>query len=178
MLFRSHAAAVAVCQIDGPNLTPMPDMTGRPVAMHAIASGKVLLASLPERTVLSIARRGLTSYTSRTITDPRALLEELAAVRRRGYALGVGEWDERIAAAAVPVCDARGTVIATVVVWGSSARVNPSTLQNLVNEARDTARQISVRLGWSGEAQRRTGIVPAIKEEDEDELSVDDEAAV
>lgn len=177
-VYDGHAAAVAVCQIDGPNLTPMPDMTGRPVAMHAIAAGKVLLASLPERTVLSIARRGLTSYTSRTITDPRALLEELAAVRRRGYALGVGEWDERIAAAAVPVCDARGTVIATVVVWGSSARVNPSTLQNLVNAARDTARQISVKLGWSGEAQRRTGIVPAIKEEDEDEFSVDDEAAV
>lgn len=60
---------MAICQIDGPNLTPMPDITGRPVAMHAIAAGKVLLASLPERTVLSIARRGLVQYTPRTITD-------------------------------------------------------------------------------------------------------------
>jgi len=100
-VFDGVGAAVAICQIDGPNLTPMPDLTGRPVAMHAIAAGKVLLASLPERTVLAIARRGLAQYTSRTITDPRALLEELALTRRRGYAVAIGEWDERLSAVAV-----------------------------------------------------------------------------
>jgi DNA-binding IclR family transcriptional regulator len=127
-VFDGVAASVAICQIDGPNLTPMPDITGRPIAMHAIASGKVLLASLPERTVLSIARRGLVRYTPRTIIDPRALLEELATIRRRGYAVAIGEWDDRITAAAVPICDARGTVIATVVVWGAATRVTPGTL--------------------------------------------------
>ena len=168
-VFDGVGAAVAICQIDGPNLTPMPDITGRPVAMHAIAAGKVLLASLPERTVLSIARRGLVQYTPRTITDPRALLEELALVRRRGYAVASGEWDERLSAAAVPVCDARGTVIATVVVWGASSRVTAVSLPNLINAARDAARGISRKLGWSGAAQRRTGIVPVLKEGDDDE---------
>ena len=43
-VFDGVGASVAICQIDGPNLTPMPDITGRPVAMHAIAAGKVLLA--------------------------------------------------------------------------------------------------------------------------------------
>jgi DNA-binding IclR family transcriptional regulator len=137
--------------------------------MHAIAAGKVLLASLPERTVLAIARRGLVQYTSRTIIDPRALLEELALVRRRGYAVAIGEWDERLSAAAVPVCDARGSVIATVVVWGASARVNATQLPDLITAARDAARGISHKLGWSGAAQRRTGIVPVLKDEDEDE---------
>ncbi len=173
-VFDGVASAVAICQIDGPNLTPMPDITGRPVAMHAIAAGKVLLASLPERTVLSIARRGLVSYTNRTITDPRALLEELAAVRRRGYALGLGEWDPRISAVGVPVCDARGTVIATVVVWGSSTRVTSTQLPDLVTAAKVAARDISRKLGWSGEG-RRSGIVPIVKNDDEDEELVDDE---
>ena len=168
-VFDGVGASVAICQIDGPNLTPMPDITGRPVAMHAIAAGKVLLASLPERTVLAIARRGLVQYTSRTITDPRALLEELALVRRRGYAVAIGEWDERLSAAAVPVCDARGSVIATVVVWGASARVNATQLPDLINAARDAARGISHKLGWSGAAQRRTGIVPVLKDGDDDE---------
>lgn len=179
-VFDGVAAAVAICQIDGPNLTPMPDITGRPVAMHAIASGKVLLASLPERTVLSIARRGLVRYTPRTITDPRALLEELATIRRRGYAVAIGEWDERITAAAVPICDARGSVIATVVVWGAAARVTPGTLPTLVTAARDAAQQISTKLGWSG-GQRRTGIVPHLKDDDADEqeheVADDEEAA-
>jgi DNA-binding IclR family transcriptional regulator len=147
----------------------MPDITGRPVAMHAIAAGKVLLASLPERTVLGIARRGLVSYTQRTITDPRSLLEELAAVRRRGYALGLGEWDERINAVAVPVCDARGTVIATVVVWGAAARVTPAQLPALVGAAREAAKEVSRKLGWSGEGQRRSGIVPLVRGDEEDD---------
>jgi len=179
-VFDGVAAAVAICQIDGPNLTPMPDITGRPIAMHAIASGKVLLASLPERTVLSIARRGLARYTPRTITDPRALLEELATIRRRGYAVAIGEWDDRITAAAVPICDARGTVIATVVVWGAATRVTPGTLPALVTAARDAAQQISTKLGWSG-SQRRAGIVPHVKdndmEEQEHEVGDDEEAA-
>ena len=179
-VFDGVAAAVAICQIDGPNLTPMPDITGRPVAMHAIASGKVLLASLPERTVLSIARRGLVRYTSRTLTDPRALLEELATIRRRGFAVAIGEWDERLTAAAVPICDARGSVIATVVVWGAAARVTPGTLPALVTAARSTAQQISTKLGWSG-SQRRAGIVPQLKDDDveeqEHEVADEEEAA-
>ena len=179
-VFDGVAASVAICQIDGPNLTPMPDITGRPIAMHAIASGKVLLASLPERTVLSIARRGLVRYTPRTIIDPRALLEELATIRRRGYAVAIGEWDDRITAAAVPICDARGTVIATVVVWGAATRVTPGTLPALVTAARDAAQQISTKLGWSG-SQRRAGIVPHLKDDDaeeqEHEVADDEEAA-
>lgn len=179
-VFDGVGSAVAICQIDGPNLTPMPDITGRPVAMHAIASGKVLLASLPERTVLAIARRGLVRYTSRTIVDPRALLEELAMIRRRGYAVAIGEWDERLTAAAVPISDARGSVIATVVVWGAAARVTAGTLPNLVTAARDAAQQISTKLGWSG-GQRRAGIVPHLKdddgEEEEHEVIDDEEAA-
>lgn len=179
-VFDGVAAAVAICQIDGPNLTPMPDITGRPIAMHAIASGKVLLASLPERTVLSIARRGLVRYTSRTITDPRALLEELATIRRRGYAVAIGEWDDRITATAVPICDARGTVIATVVVWGAATRVSPGTLPELVTAARNAAQQISSKLGWSG-SQRRAGIVPHLKDDDaeeqEHEVADEEEAA-
>lgn len=178
-VFDGVAAAVAICQIDGPNLTPMPDITGRPIAMHAIASGKVLLASLPERTVLAIARRGLLRYTPRTITDPRALLEELATIRRRGYAVAIGEWDERLNAAAVPICDARGSVIATVVVWGAAARVTPGTLPTLITSVRDAAHQISTKLGWSGN-QRRAGIVPHLKDDDAEEQEhevADDEEA-
>jgi len=181
-VFDGVGASVAICQIDGPNLSPMPDITGRPVAMHSIAAGKVLLAALPERTVLAIARRGLVKYTDRTISDPRALLEELALVRRRGYAVAQGEWDERISAAAVPVSDARNAVIATVAVWGASTRVTPARLPDLIVAARDAAKSISLRLGWTGDPAKRPGIVPLVKHDDEEEREHladegDDEAA-
>ena len=66
---------LAVAQVDGPNLIAVGDWTGRATPLHCVASGKVLLSSLAEREVLRIVRRGLLSYTERTITELEPLLE-------------------------------------------------------------------------------------------------------
>ncbi|HEX5590582.1 MAG TPA: IclR family transcriptional regulator [Candidatus Limnocylindrales bacterium] len=136
-----------VAQADGPNLIAVGDWTGRASALHANASGKVLLASLAEREVLRIVRRGLTRYTERTITDLEPLLEELARVRRRGYATAVSELEGGLTAVAAPVCDARGQVIAAVEVWGPAFRLTPRRVPELAIQARETASAITVRLG-------------------------------
>ena len=81
---------LAVAQVDGPNLIAVGDWTGRATPLHCVASGKVLLSSLAEREVLRIVRRGLVSYTERTIVELEPLLEELARIRRRGYAMADG----------------------------------------------------------------------------------------
>ena len=80
---------LTVAQADGPNLVAVGDWTGRLVPLHSVAGGKVLLASLPEREILRLVRRGLDRFTDRTITDLEPLLEELARVRRRGLRHGV-----------------------------------------------------------------------------------------
>ncbi|MFM7781704.1 MAG: hypothetical protein ACKO8J_01250, partial [Candidatus Limnocylindrus sp.] len=51
----------------------------------------------------------------------------------------------------------------------ASSRVTAASLPGLINAARDAARGISRKLGWSGAAQRRTGIVPVMKEDDDDD---------
>ena len=84
---------LTVAQADGPNLIAVGDWTGRSVPLHCAASGKVLLAALAEREVLGIVRRGLTSFTERTLVELEPLLEELARVRRRGYATALGEFE-------------------------------------------------------------------------------------
>jgi DNA-binding IclR family transcriptional regulator len=81
---------LAVAQVDGPNLIAVGDWTGRATPLHCVASGKVLMAALAEREVLRIVRRGLLSHTERTITELEPLLEELARIRRRGYATAIG----------------------------------------------------------------------------------------
>ncbi len=138
---------LAVAQVDGPNLIAVGDWTGRATPPHCVASGKVLLASLAEREVLRIVRRGLASYTERTIVELEPLLEELARVRRRGFATAIGEYDAGLNAVAAPVRDARGKVIAAVDVWGPAFRVTPGRLPELAVQARDAAAAISVRLG-------------------------------
>ena len=84
---------LTVAQVDGPNLIAVGDWTGRATPLHCVASGKVLLSSLAEREVLRIVRRGLVSYTERTIVELEPLLEELARIRRRGYATAIGEYE-------------------------------------------------------------------------------------
>jgi IclR family acetate operon transcriptional repressor len=138
-----------VAQADGPNLIAVGDWTGRASTLHANASGKILLASLAEREVLRIVRRGLTRYTDRTITELEPLLEELARARRRGYATAASELERGLNAVAAPVRDARGQVTAAVEVWGPAFRLSPKRLPELAGEARRTAEAITARLGGS-----------------------------
>jgi DNA-binding IclR family transcriptional regulator len=138
---------LTVAQADGPNLVAMGDWTGRCVPLHSVAAGKVLLAALPEREVMRHVRRGLDRFTDRTITELEPLLEELARVRRRGFATAFGEFDPALNAVAAPVHDARGAVIAAVDVWGPAFRITPRRVPELVQQVREAAGAISVRLG-------------------------------
>src|SRR5919198_2901733 len=140
-------ALLTVAQADGPNLIAVGDWTGRSTPLHCVASGKVLLAALAEREVLRIVRRGLMSFTERTIVELEPLLEELARIRRRGYATALGEYEIGLNAVAAPVHDARGAVIAAVDIWGPAFRLTPRRIPELAAQARDTAAAISVRLG-------------------------------
>jgi DNA-binding IclR family transcriptional regulator len=138
---------LTVAQADGPNLVAMGDWTGRSVPPHSVAAGKVLMAALPEREIMRLVRRGLDQLTDRTITQLEPLLEELARVRRRGYATAFGEYDAGLNAVAAPVYDARGQVAAAVDVWGPSFRVTPARVPELVGQIRASAAAVSVRLG-------------------------------
>lgn len=140
-------AMLTVAQADGPNLVAMGDWTGRGAPLHSVAAGKVLMSAMPERDVLRLVRRGLDRFTDRTITQLEPLLEELARVRRRGYATAFGEYESSLNAVAAPVHDARGQVIAALDVWGPAYRVTPRRVPELAQATREAAAAVSVRLG-------------------------------
>jgi DNA-binding IclR family transcriptional regulator len=138
---------LTVAQCDGPNLVAMADWTGRASPLHSVAAGKVLLAAMPEREILRLVRGGLCPCTDRTITQLEPLLEDLARVRRRGYATAFGELDAALNAIAAPVHDARGNVVAALGIWGPAFRVTPRRVPELAQAAREAAAAVSVRLG-------------------------------
>jgi IclR family transcriptional regulator, acetate operon repressor len=149
-------ALLTVAQADGPNLIAVGDWTGRSTPLHCVASGKVLMAALAEREVLRIVRRGLVSYTERTITELEPLLEELARIRRRGYATALGEYEIGLNAVSAPVHDARGHVVAAVDIWGPAFRLTPRRIPELAVQAREAAAAISIRLGGPGPSNGST----------------------
>jgi DNA-binding IclR family transcriptional regulator len=138
---------LCVAQADGPNLVAVGDWTGRATPLHCVASGKVVMAALAEREVVRIVKRGLPRYTERTIVELEPLLEELARIRRRGYATAIGEFELGLNAVAAPVHDARGQVIAAVDIWGPTFRLTPRRVPELAAQVREAAAAISVRLG-------------------------------
>jgi DNA-binding IclR family transcriptional regulator len=98
---------------------------GTNVPFHCTASGKTYLASLPKT-----ERRRLVNVmymerkTANTITDPDALLRELAEISKQGYALDREEFLDGMTAIAVPVFDNAGRYSASVAFHGPSQRIS------------------------------------------------------
>jgi DNA-binding IclR family transcriptional regulator len=123
------------------------DRSGHNAPLHATAPGKVLLANQPEREVIRLSKIGFTPYTSHTIVRVDLLLEELARVRRRGFATAFGEFEPTVNAIAVPLFDQRTSVVAALEVRASGNRILPSRVPELVERARETAAVITARIG-------------------------------
>lgn len=136
-----------VAQGDPPSVAAIPDWTGRRLPLHATAAGKVLLAAVPERDVLRIVRVGLRAYTPRTITALEPMLEELARVRRRGFAVALGELEGGLHTIAAPVHDGRSAIVAAVELRASALRLPVSRLPELAAAVRDAAAAVTGRLG-------------------------------
>jgi DNA-binding IclR family transcriptional regulator len=140
-------ACLTLAQVDGPSMAAVADWTGRATPLHCVASGKVFLSALAEREILRLHRLGMPAATERTITGLEPLLEELARVRRRGFATSFGELMAGTNAVAVPVHDARGRLVAAVSIWGPAFRVQPGRISELARLAHATAGTIAARLG-------------------------------
>ncbi len=83
----------------GTNIT-----VGSRMPLHASASGKCLLAAMPDDEIRALyPDEQLPSQSTNTIRHRAALLEELAEVRRRGHAFNTDEFLDGVSAVAVPV---------------------------------------------------------------------------
>ena len=82
---------------------------------HSTAVGKVLLAQLSETELdRYLAMRPLRRLTPATITNPKALVDNLAGVRSGGLAVDLGETVTDVHCVAAPVRDDLGSVVAAV----------------------------------------------------------------
>lgn len=98
---------VYVAQVPSRHSVRMFTEVGRRVRPHCTGVGKALLAQLPTHAARAILdRTGLPAQTPRTITDPAALIEELARTRQRGYAIDDEEQELGVRCVAVPLIGA------------------------------------------------------------------------
>lgn len=88
---------------------------GTSVPFYCTASGKMYLSSLASNHLERyLEATDLVARTPNTLTDAAAVLHELDAVRRNGYALDREEFMQDMIALAVPIPDCNGRLMATL----------------------------------------------------------------
>lgn len=107
---------------------------GQSLHLHQTAGGKAFLAHMPEEEVRALAERtGLPAAGENTITDIDTLLEELAEIHERGYALNIGESTKGVVAIAAPVIP-RNQVLGVCAVVGPRQRMKGEHLEKDIPE--------------------------------------------
>lgn len=116
---------------------------GSYLPLHATATGKAMLAYLPEEECETIIdRRGLHAETPETITDRVELLEELAEIQERGYSVNRDEHFEGVCAVAVPILSNSRDVIGAISVSGPSSRMGDERIDEEIVPALSDKRNI------------------------------------
>jgi DNA-binding IclR family transcriptional regulator len=121
-----------------------PNWLGRAVPIHATSSGKAFLAYLPEAERAAYLPARLERYTKTTVTNRAALDTELAAVRRDGYSVCVGELEETLYGASAALLTEQRRPFGAVSVWGPQHRVPRRRLDEIGRRAIAAAEEIKV----------------------------------
>jgi DNA-binding IclR family transcriptional regulator len=120
--------------------------------MYCTASGKVMLAFMPEAHQAAYLRRvELRPLTSRTVTDKARLRAELRAVRARGWAESMNEREIGVASVAAPIRDISGSVVASISVGAPLTRFRGVPRKRMAQAVVEAGEEVSRRLGWPPE---------------------------
>ncbi|MEI4473853.1 IclR family transcriptional regulator [Frigidibacter sp. MR17.24] len=118
---------------------------GKSRAMHATATGKVLLSGMGDEEVRRItALHGLTAFTAHTCTDVDRLIEELARVRACGISEDREEFQLYVVCLGAAVRDPSGRTIAAISVSTPINRATEDHLALVRREVTAAARSLSL----------------------------------
>lgn len=126
-----HGLGVFLGSAEGKHSIPTGTPIGSRVHLHQIATGKAILAALPEPHVEAILdRRGLPPSTENTITDRETLYTELETVREQGYVLNHEEYMDGVNAIAAAIQGHHGHVVGSIGITGPAHRLNDDVLES------------------------------------------------
>ncbi|MGB7334401.1 MAG: IclR family transcriptional regulator [Salaquimonas sp.] len=116
-------------------------------ALHATATGKAMLAWLPDTELARVvAANGLTGYTANTITSLSGLMQELGLVRRNGYAVDDEELKDGVVCIGSALREMSGAVVASISVTVSAEQATPVYRKKLSKSIVQAAQKLSKQL--------------------------------
>lgn len=138
-----------ICRVDSPQVIRRTLQVGERFPLYATASGKVILANLPEPEIEQyLSAVNLSPLTQRTIKDLPSLRNEIKKTRLSGYAYNRRESADDMVACAAPVFDMHGKVVAAVSVSLPVSRFTPEIENSLGHIIIGAASNLSQKLGF------------------------------
>ena len=139
-----HAQVLYIDKRNANNPVQMFSQAGKVGPAYCTGVGKVMLAfSDPARVEAVIAQQSFHRFTPATLTDARALRDELADIRAHGYGFDREEHEPGIICIAKPVLSDTGRVLGAISVTSTTGRTNLAGLESYVPILSDTAAAIA-----------------------------------
>ena len=148
-----EADVVYVNHVEGPQRVKVAATTGQRLPAFATASGRAILAYLPEDAVQRVLARGMAVYTRHTPLTEGQVLDVLPLVRDMGFALSEQEFEEGINAVAAPILDASDRPLAAIAVVGPAYRLTRSRMIEIGPSVAATAGEIAHELAVTPRSQ-------------------------
>ncbi|EPX75501.1 DNA-binding transcriptional regulator KdgR [Salipiger mucosus] len=126
--------------------------------LHSTSLGKALLAFRDEEEIRDrLSRMTFEKLAPNTITDPRALREQLQAIRARGYAEEIEESEAGVRCMATPILDHMGKSVAAISISFPLFRFDEARKPEIAAQLTTAGLEASKALGYAGATLAQTG---------------------
>jgi len=148
---RQRDKRVCIAAVDGRYELRHFTEVGKPLPLSVGASGKLLLAHADRAVQQQELRRAAEKPLTPRAPSLARLERQLRVIAESDWSTSFGEREEGLAAAAVPVRNDVGQVIAALTISGPTARLTADRFETLCPEVKEAGVRISRALGWSGQ---------------------------
>ncbi len=151
LVVEEHGMGIFLHKVKGKDAVQLDTHVGMRVHLHTTATGKAILAHLPEERVEAIIdAHGLPGVTERTITDRETLYDDLAEIRERGYAIDDQERVEGMRCVAAPLRGPDGDPLGALSVSGPMSRFDDDVfVEEIPKTVLSTANVIEVNMTYA-----------------------------
>ncbi|RTZ93403.1 MAG: IclR family transcriptional regulator [Deltaproteobacteria bacterium] len=143
-------AVVYLDMVEANQVVRVASRIGQQLPIHCSSIGKVQIAFMNESELERLKlKNSLKRYTPNTITDYEKLKKHLEGIRKLGYSIDNGEYDEGVRCVAVPIRDYTRQIVAGLSISGPVFRMTDENLEKrIIPEILKAGREISKRLGF------------------------------
>jgi IclR family transcriptional regulator, acetate operon repressor len=147
-VMRGATSVLYLDSVESDRVVRTGERIGRILPAHSTATGKAILAERTDGEIAALYPAGVPEGpTSRALATLEELLEQLAEVRRLGYAVNHGESEDDVAAVAAVVRDKRGRVRCALVVTAPLSRADDAWVKTAATATMRVARELGDRVG-------------------------------